>query len=79
MIREIPFEEKAICDVCGATGAFDFYGGYLCPKCSQPIQARCYQCGRFVRDDSDWNDFGEIICPRCNNAEIKKENGDESH
>jgi hypothetical protein len=35
MTREIPFKESAICDNCGAEGAFDFMGDYLCGACSE--------------------------------------------
>ena len=31
--RDVPFEIDAICDECGAKGAFDFMGDYFCPKC----------------------------------------------
>jgi hypothetical protein len=34
MDRTIPFEPDAICEECGATGAFDFMGDYLCYECS---------------------------------------------
>lgn len=34
MNREVPFDPKAICDGCGARGAFDFMGDLLCPKCA---------------------------------------------
>jgi hypothetical protein len=33
MSRDIAFEEDAICDGCGAAGAFDFMGDFLCEKC----------------------------------------------
>jgi len=31
--REVPFDDTAMCDNCGATGAFDFMGDCLCPHC----------------------------------------------
>ena len=34
MGREAPFKADAICDGCGATGAFDFMGDYACEACS---------------------------------------------
>lgn len=34
MSREIPFDENAECDWCGAIGAFDFMGDFLCPNCA---------------------------------------------
>lgn len=33
--REVPFDRDATCDGCGAKGAFDFMGDYLCPKCAE--------------------------------------------
>lgn len=35
--REIPFDERAICDDCGAAGAFDFMGDCLCPECAKRV------------------------------------------
>lgn len=37
MSRDVPFIEDAICDVCGAKGAFDFMGDYACSKCSTKV------------------------------------------
>lgn len=34
MSRTIPFDPLAICDVCGATGAFDFMGDLVCASCT---------------------------------------------
>lgn len=31
--REIPFDEEAKCDECGAQGAFDFMGDFYCKAC----------------------------------------------
>lgn len=33
--RDVPFKRDAVCDDCGAKGAFDFMGDYLCPACSE--------------------------------------------
>ena len=33
MSRDIPFDPKAICDICGNKGAFDFMGDLICPEC----------------------------------------------
>jgi uncharacterized membrane protein len=35
MSRDVPFDEDAICDICGDKGAFDFMGDLICPKCSE--------------------------------------------
>jgi uncharacterized Zn ribbon protein len=34
MGREVPFDETAHCEECGAHGAYDFMGDYLCPECA---------------------------------------------
>ena len=33
--REVSFDENEVCDVCGAKGAYDFMGDYLCSKCAE--------------------------------------------
>ena len=33
--RPVPFDEEAVCDVCGAKGAYDFMGDMLCPQCTE--------------------------------------------
>ena len=38
--REFEYEPEAICDGCGAKGAFDIYGDYLCPECLTPKKKR---------------------------------------
>ena len=45
--RGVPFDEDAICDVCGKNGAFDFMGDYLCPDCSHGDDnfEACNRCG----------------------------------
>ena len=32
--RTVPFDDGAICDVCGKVGAYDFMGDLLCPECA---------------------------------------------
>jgi hypothetical protein len=32
--REIPFNENETCDYCGAIGAYDFMGDFLCENCT---------------------------------------------
>jgi hypothetical protein len=34
MSRQADFEPNAVCDSCGAKGAFDFMGDYLCGRCA---------------------------------------------
>ena len=33
--RTVPFEPDAICDGCGARGAWDFCGDYYCCQCAK--------------------------------------------
>uniref|UniRef100_A0A6M3KXJ3 Uncharacterized protein n=1 Tax=viral metagenome TaxID=1070528 RepID=A0A6M3KXJ3_9ZZZZ len=33
--RQVPFDEEAVCDVCGAKGAYDCMGDCLCPACAE--------------------------------------------
>ena len=33
MNREIPFDDKGYCAVCGHRGAYDVMGDYICPRC----------------------------------------------
>ena len=44
MSRQVPFEPNAVCDSCGAKGAFDFMGDMLCGRCA---------CGDTSIDDDD--------------------------
>jgi predicted amidophosphoribosyltransferase len=33
MSRDVPYDEKEICDICGKKGAFDFIGDCYCSEC----------------------------------------------
>ena len=33
--RTVPFDDEAICDICGKVGAYDFMGDLLCPECAE--------------------------------------------
>jgi len=37
MGRDVPFNPIAICDNCGAVGAYDFMGDYLCQSCVDDV------------------------------------------
>lgn len=37
MGNEVPFDKDALCDICGATGAFDFMGDNVCPECAAEV------------------------------------------
>ena len=36
--REFPFDAEAICEECGARGAFDIYGDIVCGKCLEKLE-----------------------------------------
>ena len=33
MSHEIPFEQFAVCELCGEIGAFDISGDFICGRC----------------------------------------------
>lgn len=35
MGRTVPYDPEATCDVCGAKGAYDFYGDFICTACAE--------------------------------------------
>lgn len=35
MIRDVEYDEDAICDDCGREGAYDFQGDFLCTTCAR--------------------------------------------
>jgi len=44
--RTVPFDEDAVCDICGEKGAYDFIGDFLCPECvDKAIEEPCNRCG----------------------------------
>lgn len=47
MGKTVPFNDKEKCDDCGALGAFDFMGDFLCPKCTKKCLSAepCDRCG----------------------------------
>ena len=46
MGRSVPFDEAAVCDACGKTGAYDFMGDLLCPACAGAAMAEQSECER---------------------------------
>ena len=49
--REVPFFEDAICDICGAKGAYDFMGDYSCPDCTQKAFNEDMEKERAAKED----------------------------
>ena len=46
--RDVPFDNDAVCDNCGKTGAYDFMGDLLCPECANKAIGEpelCNRCG----------------------------------
>lgn len=50
--RTVPFKKEARCDDCGAKGAWDFMGDYICTKCldadygeNPPLLSRAFMAG----------------------------------
>ena len=44
--RDVPFDEREICDECGAIGAYDFMGDLLCPLCAHKAIGEPESCNR---------------------------------
>lgn len=38
MSREIEYDKDANCDICGALGAYDFMGDYVCQDCYTEVK-----------------------------------------
>jgi len=36
MNRDVPFDERAECDICGKVGACDYMGDLICYECANP-------------------------------------------
>ena len=43
-MRDIPYDEKVMCENCGREGAFDFYGDELCGDCYQIMENGKLHC-----------------------------------
>jgi hypothetical protein len=51
MSRDIPYDPEAVCEVCGAKGAYDFMGDLLCGECittGLKIQSKNYMLTKLV-------------------------------
>ena len=44
MDRDVPYDNKLKCDICGKPGAFDFMGDYYCHDCV----TGCKICGTVI-------------------------------
>ena len=67
MSRDVPFDEKAICEGCGKVGAYDFLGDVLCPTCAArmcgiaPADGRC-DCAATGRDECVCGAWQDVRC-----------------
>ena len=52
MSRDIPYNPNAVCDRCGAKGAYDFMGDYYCPDCLTADE----DGNTVVKENTDEND-----------------------
>ena len=52
--RTVPFELDLVCDNCGAMGAYDFMGDYLCPACTLGISETPDEYD-YVQDDLNFD------------------------
>jgi hypothetical protein len=50
--RDVPFDENAICDICGVKGTYDFMGDLLCPKCAE----------KAMGESEPYNRCGHDVC-----------------
>ena len=66
MSREVKFDKNAICDNCGAIGAYDFMGDYLCEKCAESDRYK-HQVERIVRQLPE-NEWENCPNPYCDNT-----------
>lgn len=46
MSRDVPLDEKAICDICGKVGAYDFMGNFLRPEYVSKTLVQTEACNR---------------------------------
>ena len=58
MAKLVLWHLKAICDGCGNTGAYDFYGDYFCDLCSSPeVDSYGDQLDDYEIDEDDLESF----------------------
>ena len=50
MNRDIPYDETAICDICGNEGAFDFMGDFICVECASKAIERKKKSVEMLRE-----------------------------
>lgn len=63
--REVYLEDENVCDICGESPAYDFYGDFVCERCTKDplIQARrseiiaafkkCYESDNLALSNED--------------------------
>ena len=38
MDRDYPYDDEALCDICGKIGSYDIMGDYLCEDCIEDTE-----------------------------------------
>lgn len=59
MSRAVPYDPEAICDICGALGAYDFMGDVICVLCLPKEDAVLDDYDPeldYDLDDEEWGD-----------------------
>lgn len=62
--REVPYDRKGICNICGKKGAYDFMGDLICEFCldePEPRNTPCPLCG----NKDAYYSGGDIKCITC--------------
>ena len=60
--REVPFDPNAICDDCGAKGAFDFMGDCYCDQC---LSKDLYEPKDASTIEDGFGSCWSAWCPEC--------------
>tara|TARA_R110000868_G_C10429059_1_gene724117 strand:- start:258 stop:482 length:225 start_codon:yes stop_codon:yes gene_type:complete len=61
MSRIVPFDEKEVCDECGAVGAFDFMGDFLCGSCASVAIDEQEKHDELKKQDAKLYDFASAV------------------
>jgi hypothetical protein len=73
MSRDVPFDENAICEICGKPGAFDFMGDEICQDCLSREADDTMKCLNHATCKGE-AEPGSVLCVECKIAEEQAEN-----
>jgi hypothetical protein len=68
MSRDVPFDENAICEICGKPGAFDFMGDEICQDCLSREADDTMKCLNHATCRGEAEE-GRYLCSACRVAE----------